>query len=437
MSMAASSHFVGNALDWPILRRNRSFRVFVVEPADYASDSHDRVFNAAITSLVSPRTQLVGPHGPPSRSEGPDHFDLITFPEAFLSTTGLLTALASLSASPSLGCVHVGLKADEPPESHLFAVRDVGNLVRSISELQGVVAADLRKFSLWLDEQPADRRFNLGCLFTLDAERRLRVCLHPKIVRSKYEAHALHEGNMWEANLLSIVTLRPTDKSYLSITLQPLLCSDALNLDTDTHRAWPLIGVNEQADCFGDAAPDHVDIVSVPTCTPQQNRPARVDGRIARSWHEAYLDTFTRGPNELPRHFGSVFVMSNFQTLPGGSSSELLRGGLSGVFMPVPPGSRPPPFVTVFSYGRLGNSAVNDWFVADDASGDASPRGFLATLDSEKIEGTGVAFMLGFTIDKLIRDAARWRTHNGLLDFQLRRAHDEAGQIIFGKREFK
>jgi hypothetical protein len=61
----------------------------------------------------------------------------------------------------------------------------------------------------------------------------------------------IHEKNMEEANLLTLVTLLPTDKAFKSVTLQPLICCDALHLETDRPQSWPLDEFNDNAGCFG------------------------------------------------------------------------------------------------------------------------------------------------------------------------------------------
>lgn len=149
----------------------------------------------------------------------------------------------------------------------VYSWTDSRELVSSLIGLPEMNRSDLDPFCRWLQKQNADKYFNIGCLFTIDRHRQLRVCLHPKLVRSKFEMSPLHEKHMAEANLLTLVTLLPADKVFLSVTLQPLLCSAALHIDTDRPQAWLLEGVNVESRSFGDAPPDHIDIVSVPNRT--------------------------------------------------------------------------------------------------------------------------------------------------------------------------
>ena len=57
---------------------------------------------------------------------------------------------------------------------------------------------------------------------------------------------------MEEATLLTVVTLRPTDKKYLTVTIQPLLCSDMLHLGTDRGQSRPLEALHTDAECLGE-----------------------------------------------------------------------------------------------------------------------------------------------------------------------------------------
>lgn len=420
---------------WRVIRSARTFRVYVVEPKEYRPETHGNIFNAAINALVSgPEATPIDPYVVASAPLSRDPFDLMTFPEAFLPQDEFLTALRQISTLDSIGCIHVGLRPAKAVDRHLFSVHEVRELVSSLYTTPDVNTSDLDAFSDWLRCQSEDRKFNLGCLFTIDSEHELRLCLHPKVVRSKFEVSPLHENHMTEADLLTLVMLLPADNSFLSVILQPLLCSDALHLDTDRPQAWPLEGVNNNSGCFGDTPPDHVDIVSVATCTPQQDQVTSL-GKPYRTWHQEYLNSFTRAASELPRHYYSTFVLANFQTVPGPAG-----GGLSGCFIPVRLSSADfPPFVTNCSWGRFPDS-INRWSTPDDrtaTSKDWSSLGYVASLDSVTMGNLAPAYMLGFTIQRLPRDSTRWRLPQGLVDFQLRTAVDEpaSGGLVFIREE--
>lgn len=167
----------------------------------------------------------------------------------------------------------------------------------------------------------------------MDAKSCLRVCLHPKLVRSKFERSPLPEEDLAEGNLLTLITLDPVKKNLMTVTVQPLICSDALNIGTDLGEDPPLRAVNRSADCFGIAPPDHIDIVSVATCSPQQE----FESPIHRGWHDQFLEAFLATQSgDLPRHNFASFVLANFLNVPIPSQPSKAKGaGLSGVFMPI------------------------------------------------------------------------------------------------------
>jgi hypothetical protein len=205
-----------------------------------------------------------------------------------------------------------------------------------------------------------------------------------------------------------------------------------LHLDTDRPGSWPLDGVNHNADCFGTSLPDHVDIVSIATCTPQQIQ-VSAKGILFRTWHQEFLNSFLRAAGELPRHSYSTFVLSNFQQI-----SEKDRGGLSGAFIPVSlRGDRFPSFLTVSSWGKFPNS-TNRWSTPDDIT-DSESRwsslGYVISLDPAASNYTAPACMLGFTVHRLPRDAPRWKSSDGLVDFQLRIATEISGDMSFRRYE--
>jgi hypothetical protein len=425
--------FKGNYFLWPVARTDRTFRVFVVEPKEYCPKAHSKIFNAAITALVTPETTPVDPYVKDSIISGVEPFDLITFPEAFLPQDELVNALQHIISSlDSIGCVHVGLRPTDNHDQHLFSVHEIRTLIQSLSDVPQIDQSDLGAFLGWIEKQTDSRKFNIGCLFTIDADQRLRICLHPKIVRSKFEASPLHEKYMAEADLLTLVTLLPTNKALKSVTLQPLICSDALHLDTDRPQSWPLDGVNTDAYCFGNSPPDHIDVVSLVTCTPQQVQVSLRSGQY-RTWHQEFLNSFLRAASELPRHHYSTFVLSNFQTLPANPF-----GGLSGGFIPVSlPHDSFPPFVTVCSWGKFNNSA-NKWSTPDDnckKEDGWSSLGYVACLNPAVQRDEAPAYMLGFTVHRFPRDTTRWKPAEGFVDFQLCEATDDSGKMIFRRWE--
>jgi hypothetical protein len=124
-------------------------------------------------------------------------------------------------------------------KKHLFSVPQIEELVTSLKSVPRSVAEDLEAFESWLAVQDPSHRFNLGCLFAIDREHRLRICLHPKMVRSNLEHSAIPDEHMDQGNLVTLVTLLPSDRTMLSQTIQPLICSDALDLRTDGKTPPP------------------------------------------------------------------------------------------------------------------------------------------------------------------------------------------------------
>lgn len=406
--------FRGNMLSWPIDRTTNSFRVYVVEPREYSPNGHADIFNAALVGLVSPRVERLNAYGKQSETPALAPFDLVTFPEAFLPQDHLLSILSNKDF-PWLGCVHVGLRPSVNEDQHLFSTLKLRELLSSLLRIPDVVKIDLDPFSNWLEAQSDGKMFNVGCLFTLDINRQFRVCLHPKLVRSKYEFSADPKQHMAEANLLTLVTLLPKDKRYLSITLQPLLCSDVLQLQTDQQNSGPLDAVNTDADCLGIRPPDHIDIISVATCTPQPE--PMLGERPCRNWHEEFKDSFKRTAAEpkFARHHFATYVLSNFQQLKDGE-----KAGLSGAFIPLPlPNPYSPPLhVSVSAWGRTRKSKEDNRWVHGIPE-DFSSRGYIASLIPPLASDMADARMMGFVVSSLPRHSTSWKQSSSLTEFRL------------------
>jgi len=410
------SPFIGNLLDWPVNRRDRTFEVYVAEPGVYDPPSHAEIFTAAINVFVGQEPALIDPYETGQKISTPLRFDLITFPEAFLPTGELITTLRFFSQLESPGCVHVGLRPHSKDPNHLLPKPELSTLLDDLNQVPGIVERDLDKFSQWLANQQDHMRFNVGCLFTVDANRQLRVCLHPKLVPSSVEVSSLEEQHMSAGNLLTVVRLRPTDKLRKTIVIQPLLCSDALHLDTDSGEDRPLEAVNKDAGCFGDDPPDHIDIVSVATHTRQIEQSIS-KGSFYRTWHQEFKNSFVRAASDdaLARHHFSTFVLSNFRTL---STNE--PGGLSGAFIPVPRGTGNfREYVSISSWGRLqGSKGDNMWSSPDQdhqVAANWETRGYIASLNPFGEKADAVARLFGFTVARLPRDRSLWRGSSAAL----------------------
>jgi hypothetical protein len=416
--------FLGNLLDWTVIRRNRTFQVYVVEPSEYDPQNHSRIFDAALSVFFQRQTPLVDPYTETSAAL-PDaqNFDLITFPEAFLPADRLLQILDSVRHLDSFGCVHVGLRPSGANPNHLFLTCELLTLLDQLREIPGTKPVDFETFSEWLGGQAENLRFNIGCLFTVDSEHKLRICLHPKLVQSKFERSPLPEENMEEANLLTIVTLRPTEKKYKTVSIQPLLCSDVLHLPTKRNCSRPLEALQRDADCLGSNPPDHIDIVSVPTCSPQEENQTP-HGTYHRRWHRQFRNTFERAASDdaLARHHFATFVMSNFHKMPEGQP-----GGLSGAFIPVPAAKKFPDFVSLSCWGHPRGVSGYDWSTfADDCFGTPpwSTSGYIASLNPFGQKASVVARIFGFVVARLPRDQSLWGANPGLIHCRVKTGDD-------------
>jgi len=196
---------VANHLTWLVRRPRRSFAVRVIEPSDYDPANHGDLFREVITAIVSPRPALVDLFS--SFDLGADEaFDLMTFPEAFAPVSSLLEVLSALGRLTALGCIHVGLRPSADPKQHLFTVVELETFLAGLKSVDKLVHEDLQVFSAWLQLQRPGAKINVACLFTLDDEGRIRICLHPKGVRSPAERSVLPDHTMDEANMLSHAT---------------------------------------------------------------------------------------------------------------------------------------------------------------------------------------------------------------------------------------
>jgi hypothetical protein len=401
-------------LDWTVSRSAWPFRAFVVEPELYAltGAGHGDIFDAALSSLIVPKPVLVDDYKKYNSPPPLEPFDLVTFPEAFLPTDRLLSTLEFVARSGLQGCVHVGLRPSANENRHLFSVDELRAFIGELNTLDYLNKSDLDHFSDWLCDQRTGDKFNVGCLFTVDSDGEVRICLHPKLVRSKMEFSALVEGHMEEANLLTVVTLRPTNKQLFTINIQPLLCSDALHLPTDRPDNHPLEAIHDYAECLGKYPPDHIDVVSVATCTVQKEI-SSPKAASYRTWHEEFRDTFRRAASDgdLARHRFAVFILSNFRMI-----SKVSPGGLSGAFVPMDPGnfsreSRSLDFVSVSQWGKprsdaqdVAQGANNRWSIPEDDATPWSGLSYIASLSSSSGgASSAIARMFGFEFPRLPR----------------------------------
>lgn len=410
--------FKGIHLKWPIERSVLPFAVRVVEPRRFEPLEHTRVLNAVVESLIRPHALPVDRFDDVAAPPAKRRYDLVTFPEAFASVDAILDVARALESQGPSGCLHVGLRPNATLPSHLFGVTAMKSLVEELHKLVDSNLGDLAGFTEWLDRQNPDQVFNLGCVIAVDAKSKLRVCLHPKLVRSKFEVDRLPELHMTEANLLTLITLVPTNALFGTVTMQPLICSDALDIGTDSRLPAPIPAVSQHADCIPDP-PNHVDVVSIATCSPQPHGQSR-DGSAYRVWHSQFLDCFTAAANspDRARHHFATFVLANYTDI-----SSKMGGGLSGAFLPVPPGfTSSDPAVSVSCWGRHKTvpKPHNGWSEPDDqALTGWSSRGFVAGLDPFACKAEHGARVLSFDVHRLPREASLWRAEPSLVAWEI------------------
>ncbi len=424
-------HFCGNHLIWTVERTLRTFRVQIVEPNRYDASKHPAIFDAAIQAFVSPRPSNIDGTARRSLPLVGEPFDLMTFPEAFLPAEHLLASLPQLSRLTSLGCVHVGL-LPSTQGSHLFPTSGLRSLRDSLLRTPNIDPKDLENFSRWLDSQPAERKFNVACLFTIDSTGCLRLCLHPKLQRSKFEFSAFPKDIMDEGSLLTVVTLKPTDKRFLTVSLQPLICSDVLFLDTDSAGSRPLEAVHLDAECLGEDPPDHIDVVSVVACTPQDEMQ---EPHLHRTWKSAFKDAFRRAATDaaVSRHRFATFVLANF-----GLDPQERPGGLSGVFFPINPSSKFPPALSVSCWGRPPDEVDLRWSSpTEDYSTWEKIKGHIASLDPFSDGSSSVARILGLTFAALPRGMSLWNQPLGIGNCQIRHGkYADDQSIVFDETAY-
>lgn len=416
-------------LKWPFGRKGRAFRVRVVEPREYDPETHGSVFEAVVADLVQPAEPKLDTFSGLRLQESLD-FDLVTFPEAFVTSRNFIETLRAVERLEPTGCFHVGLRPSTD-KNHLFSRAQVETLVSKLLDDFPRASEDLETFKVWFDGTKANDMTNLACLFMVDTNGELRISLQPKMVRSRFERNALPEEHLAESTLLTVITLVPTEKQFTSINLQPMVCSDATNLETNRAAGGPLRVLNQGANLLDGEIPDHIDVVSVVTCTPQRNISLRDESKF-RYWHERFRGTFVAAQEDYKRHHYAVFVLSNFQAL-----EDRVLGGVSGVFIPVTPKREDDAGIFAIScYGRPDGNSDSDpcyaWSNPDhDALNNWKNIGFTASLKPWDARDERVRIFQG-DIDRLPREHSLWKTRDGLSNCTIRVGRQmEDGTIEF------
>lgn len=404
--------------------------MYVVEPKAYAPKIHGEIFDAVLRDFFDTASGQAVAGDVSAAIREPVEADLIVFPEAFLAAEDLVRAMVGFVRLGFQCCVHVGLRPDLENINHLFSLQNIEKLLKKLKGIPGVRTDDLNGFEVWFEKQKPGKHFNLGCMFLVEPKGSVRVCLHPKAVRAGVEYSALTDTHMTEANLLSLVTLVPPNSRYMSVTIQPLICADALSLPTDSMIPNPIKAfVDSSAAHFPRLPSDHVDIVSLSLCTPV-GEVVHEKGKRRRwklEFESAFLEAGKR--DDCFRHHFASFVMANFDEIGA------QKGGLSGVCIPAPfPAGPYPEGVSMWSYGKHESVSADEWkcvagFGIESAdngavSKDSKNRPNLVCLDGASEPAPHVARALGFTLPRLVRDNPVGGKFPGLTKLDVRAVRD-------------
>lgn len=348
----------GTHLHWPMDLTSHGVTCYVVEPVRYEPSEHAGLFGELIAATSAPE----GRGGAiEDARRGLRRFDLMTFPEAFLVCDDLFVTLEHVAAQATFPMMHVGLRGSE--ESHLIDVEAMRGLVDKVTRLQNEGRepddriGDLDDIGAWLSERPSTDLFNFACLFTIDAGGCLRVCLHPKNIPSPQETSPLPDAVVTGTDFLTAVSLHPENTEFGTVCLQPLICSDVLDLRTPLGGPGPIEAVTREAGRLGRHPPDHIDIVSVVTCTPLDVDAGKAELGPRLQWKRAFRRAFVAASSRagFSRHDSALFVLSNFRYGPEQTAGERTPNrphhGLSGCCMPIPPHRDRPEGADVWAWG--------------------------------------------------------------------------------------
>ena len=381
----------GHRATWRVSLEPRDFRAVVVQPQDEhcaAGALLKTAIDRLLTGPISEADTYTVPDPPRLMTT---RFDLIVFPEAFLPISGLPEVLSMVKDVPhGAGLLHFGLRPNAT--NHLFSTAVA---LEFLTDLEGkselLVIDEIAVLKNWIRGQP-EGRWNLAALVgRCPEEEKVYVCVHAKIVRSKYEQTVGIETTMSESKLLFLIDLVSHDQPGRTITLQPLICSDLtgapswsgdLNCFQLLSRSWEL-------------ATHAVQVVSAPTATPVAS-----DG--SGLWKSAFLDLILGAMSDTNTlHCRCCFVLSNYKSykkrlfgrsgfvVPGRPTSETY-GGTKDFVHCRPPGKkrekRPE-----FTGGR-----EEAWILADEKylKKKWPTTGWLSVLDSSDAGNTMLAASL-------------------------------------------
>lgn len=307
-------------LKWPVKKRHfAEIKLAFVEAATLG-DPGTPVVDAVLRLILGSQPGELVPNPfdneqPRTRPTPP--YDLLLFPEALLNVCELPTLIAQApSYNKHLGAVHIGLRSDRPDE-HLLSTEEVGILLAALEGLTDVEIDDLACFRKWFSAQDGGM-WNLAAFFARDRNDKIRICLHAKIVQSKYEAGVSDIGTMSESDTTWVVSFIPQEVEAAALHVQPVICAD---LTSDLALKLVRSSLSKGGESFGLVG--SIDLVSAPVATPAGTT----------RWRDQFLEVLTgvvRSAATGHRH--ATFALANYALLP--FSSKKVPGGLSGVFVP-------------------------------------------------------------------------------------------------------
>ncbi|MNX61917.1 hypothetical protein D3C86_928580 [compost metagenome] len=314
---------------WPIHRTRNLVRLYAVQPGKAFAENSRQVFYDALNFLQN-RTDPRQVNGKQEDIVTVPPFDILTFPELFLPKSTLCEFLQGLSNLPLSGCVHSGIRPDSG-KGYFFNKSHALEFIEELYVIPGMHGDDLSAIKLYIQNEEVNSKFNFAAFFTKDRYGETRICLHPKVVRSKYEHGKMAEFHVTEAKFLSTITLLPSNENGFPINVFPLICADLLNKPRDTNLPSPLEAISGNGIKLDeDQTPlEAIDIVSVVTATPSS-------GVTHATWKEEFRKSLEEAASGQisPRLQNAAFVMANYAYFDDIQQGE--KAGLSGIFFTNP-----------------------------------------------------------------------------------------------------
>lgn len=326
-----------NNYKWKLKNSDNPFRAYIVQPysAEISNEEAEKLFFETINFLERGNFKSViydsniNPiESTYTTNKIPEKYKLLTFPEGFLPYSILINFLKS--DIPDIGCIHTGLRT-ERNKDFLFYQNDVSSLIKELENL--VFKKDIDKFKNWYIQNCKDEQPISLAIFLLKENKKgksqkenLRICLHPKIVRSKYENSYISEEHLKECGLLSLIYLEQKNNIKSNIITQPLICSDLISKPKDLGLLKPVEAEELSNHLF--------DIVSTVNCSPTMKKnildPSNND---IFTWKLDFKNIFSdASKGEFNNRFqNTCFILTNYFKFPNISTSN--QGGLSGFFI--------------------------------------------------------------------------------------------------------